>query len=71
MTHEPLTWAWREAHTRAGDDHLGHAERLASEGGNTQRGMLLAAIASAHYQAANIRTRPITPMPPANTTLPI
>lgn len=66
---EIFGYGWREDHARRGDDALATAEALANSiGGVTGFEAIMgyaksstawAAIAQAHYAAANIRTRPI------------
>lgn len=63
---EIFGYGWREDHARAGDECLTAAHQLmegAKAGGKLDVRMdgimALAAIAQAHYAAANIRTRPI------------
>lgn len=52
---EIFGYGWREDHARAGDVALEQAEHVA----DWPKAAALAAIAQAHYAAANIRTRPI------------
>lgn len=65
---EILTQSWREEHAKAGDRYLRGAESAipeSSTGMGYDRAMVagtvaagLAAIAQAHYAAANVRARP-------------
>lgn len=65
---EIFGYGWREDHARAGDAALVEAQKLMDEGTIKSQGHATivaatigayAAIAQAHYAAANIRTRPI------------
>lgn len=61
---EVFGYGWRQDHARAGDEALAEAQKIADrEDGDTAVLVMViqafAAIAQAHYTAANIRTRPI------------
>ena len=71
MFGDPLTEAWRLEHVRDGDAALKTAHEICAELGEdeeedsqelmalTSLAQILIQIAQAHYQAANVRARPV------------